>query len=241
MALSSLGEKARASLATLDLSDAQRGALQSAYLWMAGGLALSGVVAGYIHSRETLSETLGGNVFVLAGLVVAELLLVIFLSGRIHRMPPSEALIGYLGYALLTGVTFAAIFSVHASANIGIAFLMTAAMFAGTAVYAMTTSGTLSGWRHYLFMAVGGFAIAVIVNLSLDSSAANWIVSVVAIAIFVVLTAYDTRRVVELSDGAVSRASETTAAELGVLGGLRVYLDLVNIFFFLLRLVGGRE
>jgi FtsH-binding integral membrane protein len=214
------------------------------YIWMAGGLALSGVVAGYIHARETLSEALGGSVFVLAGLVVAELLLVIFLSGRIHRMPPPEALVGYVGYALLTGVTFAAIFSVHTGANIGIAFLMTAAMFAVAGVYAVTTAGNLSGWRHYLFMAGAGFAIAVIVNLSLDSTAGDWIVSLVAIAIFVVLTAYDTRRVVELSNGAVSRERDPSGvrgSDLGVVGALRVYLDLVNIFFLLLRLVGGRE
>lgn len=234
MALSSLAAKARETLKTLDLTEEQQSTVQNVYLWMTAGLGLSGVVAGYIHGREAWSQALGGNVFVLAGLIVAELVFVLFLSARIQRMAPSEALLAHAVYALLTGITFAAIFSVHTSADIGKAFLLTAAMFGAASFYAMTTRRNLSGWRHYLLMALGGVTIALIVNLSLESAAVDWIVSLVAIAIFVILTAYDTRRVVE-------RDGETKPPELGVLGALRIYLDLVNIFFFLLRLIGGRE
>jgi hypothetical protein len=156
-------------------------------------------------------------------------------------MSPSEALLGHAVYALLTGVTCAAIFADPGAAEIGRALLITAGMFGAAALYAMTIRRNLSGWRHYLLMAAAGVAIAVIVNGSLDSTTGDWIVSLVAIVLFVVLTAYDTRRVVELSRAVANRSGDTKPPELGVLGALRVYLDLVNIFFFLLRLIGGRE
>jgi uncharacterized protein len=218
----------------------ERTVLRSVYLWMAAGLALTGVIAAGVASSESLMRLIFGTRFVIWVILLAELGLVVFLSARIMRMSAPAATAAFAAYAALNGVSLSAIFYAYTGTSVATAFFVSAGTFAGMSVYGIVTKRNLSGVGHYLGMALWGVVIASMVNLFLRSDALSWVISLVGVGVFVGLTAYDTQKIAAMSRSAEG-AAEETFVRLSIIGALKLYLDFINIFLFVLRLTGRRK
>ncbi len=215
--------------------------VRSVYNWMCIGLALTGFLAYYVSTSPTLLELVFGNRAVFFGLIIGELVMVFALAGWVERMSPTTATALFLGYAALNGVTLSVIFLVYARASIVSTFFICSATFAACSVYGWTTKKDLTSWGGFLTMGLIGIIIASLVNLFIRSNAMTMIISYIGVIVFVGLTAYDTQKIKVLAltqpdgvDGSVTR-------RLAIHGALTLYLDFINLFLMLLRILGGRR
>jgi FtsH-binding integral membrane protein len=207
------------------------------YAWMAAGLALTAVVAWWMSTRPDLMMQLGRGGFF--GLLIAEFILVMVISAATERLSPTVATVLFLVYAAMNGVTLSGLFYVYTQSTLAGAFVVTAGMFGAMSLYGMFTRRDLSGWGSILFMALIGLILAMIVSLFWHNSAFATIVNFAGVLIFVGLTAYDTQMLKHI---AVATANDQrAAARLSVNGALHLYLDFLNLFLMLLRLMGNRR
>ena len=214
--------------------------LRNVYLWMSGGLTLTAVVALGVASNPTLVEGLLRNPILFYGLLIGELLLVMFIGARINRLSPTAATGSFVLYATLNGVTLSVLFLLFTQESIALAFLVAAVTFAGTSVYGFATKRDLTSVGHYAGMAVWGIFVALLVNMFLRSPAFDYLVSLIGVGVFVALTAYDTQAIKRWNEEAGEGMAEDDFVRLSILGALKLYLDFINIFLFLLRLFGRR-
>jgi uncharacterized protein len=214
--------------------------LQQVYGWMAGGLALTGLIAWWVSQSEAMINLVFGNRGVFFGLIILELGLVFGLSWGLTRMSATLATSAFLLYAAVNGITMAAIFLVYTGESIGSTFLVTGGTFAAMSMYGYTTKRDLSSWGNLLFMALIGLIIASVVNIFLQSDALGWVVTYAGVLIFVGLTAYDTQKIKKLSARIDPRDTETFQKAV-VMGALQLYLDFINLFLYLLRILGKRR
>jgi len=219
----------------------ERTVLRNVYIWMTAGLALTGVVALGFASSPALVISLIRNPVLFFGLIIGELVLVFFLSARIQRLSPAAATMGFALYAVLNGVTLSLIFLAYTGASIASALFITAGTFAGMSIYAATTKRDLSTMGHYLIMGLWGLIIASLVNMLLKSSALYWLLSYGGVALFLGLTAYDTQMIKRWSDELGDSVSEADYLRISILGALKLYLDFINLFLFILRIFGRRR
>ena len=217
-----------------------RSMLQQVYGWMAAGLALTGLVAWYVSQSETLLALIFGQQLVFFGLILAQLGLVMGLSWGLSRMSAAVATGGFILYSAISGVTLAAIFLVYTTESIASTFFVTGAVFGAMSLYGYTTKSDLSSWGSYLFMALIGLIIASLVNIFLQSTAIYWVTTYAGVLLFVGLTAYDTQKLKQLSNNINERDTETFQ-KMVILGALTLYLDFINLFLYLLRLLGKRR
>jgi FtsH-binding integral membrane protein len=170
--------------------------------------------------------------------MLAPLGAVIYINARMRRMSVGGAQSAFWIFAGLMGVSFSTIFVMYAASSIAQVFFITAAAFGGLSLYGYTTKRDLSAIGSFLIMGVWGLIIAMVVNWFLMSPMIMWIMSVAGVGIFAGLTAYDTQRIKEMyyvgDDGAL-------AAKKSIMGALALYLDFINMFQFLLYLMGGRR
>ncbi|MBV6478588.1 MAG: Inner membrane protein YbhL [Ignavibacteria bacterium] len=217
---------------------ATRKFLLNVYNWMAMGLALTGVIA-YAVSNSTFVEVLYSNPFLLFGIIILQIAIVFGMTFAINKIPAGVAIGAFFLYAALTGLTFASVFLVYTTGSIASTFFICAAMFGSVSVYGYITKSDLSKFGTYFFMGLIGLIIASVVNIFLGSSTLNWIISIAGVLIFTGLTAYDTQRIKQMSQSA---DFETEQGKKGaVIGALMLYLDFINMFLFLLRLMGERK
>ena len=217
-----------------------RSMLQQVYGWMAAGLALTGLVAWYVSQSETLLALFFGQQLVFFGLILAQLGLVMGLSWGLSRMSAAVATGGFILYSAISGVTLAAIFLVYTTESIASTFFVTGAVVGAMSLYGYTTKRDLSSWGSYLFMALIGLIIASLVNIFLQSTAIYWVTTYAGVLLFVGLTAYDTQKLKQLSNNINERDTETFQ-KMVILGALTLYLDFINLFLYLLRLLGKRR
>jgi len=217
-----------------------RSLIKNVYLWMTAGLALTGVVSFGMSSNQSLMVAFISNQVLFFGTIIAELALVMYLSARIQKMSATAATLAFALYAFLNGVTLSVIFLAYTGATISLAFFTTAATFGAMSLYAMTTKRDLSGMGHYLLMGVFGIIIVSIINIFLKSPAVYYLISYVGVLVFMGLTAYDTQKILKLSAQAGS-VSEEQYIKFSIMGALKLYLDFINIFLFMLRIFGRRR
>ena len=179
-----------------------------------------------------------GNVFVFFGLIIAELVLVFFLSARIRKISKTTAGIAFIGYSIINGLTLSSVLLVYAGTSVARVFVITALLFGVMTVYGMTTKSDLMSAGRYLFMGLVGIIIASLVNIFLRSSGLDWIISLVGVALFTGLTAYDTQKVIRASAGA---DDSEAYSKIAIIAALELYLDFVNLFLYLLRLFGKKD
>ena len=215
--------------------------LRNVYLWMTGGLGLTAVIALGVAGNPTLVQGLLRNPMLFYGLVIGELLLVMFLAARITRLSPTAATGSFVLYAGLNGVTLSVLFLLYTQQSIALAFLVAAGTFAGTSVWGFVTKRDLTTVGHYAGMAVWGILLALVINMFLRSPAFDYLVSLIGVGVFVALTAYDTQAIKRWSEEAGDRMSEDDFVRFSILGALKLYIDFINIFLFLVRLLGQRE
>ena len=218
------------------------------YNYMASGVALTGVVAWLTFSAAVVETsaglqltTFGQAIFqspLLWVLVLAPLALVFVLSFGINRLQPTTALMLFFVYAGLLGLSLASIFLVYTHASITRVFFISAATFGALSLYGYTTQRDLTGIGSFMFMGLIGIIIASLVNIFLKSTGLDWAISIIGVVVFAGLTAYDTQRIKEMysvmDDG-------TVAGRKAVMGALSLYLDFINLFLMLLRLMGDRR
>jgi FtsH-binding integral membrane protein len=226
------------SIAPAQISDERVGAfLRSVYGWMGAGLLVTAGVAFAIASSQTFIETLLLNRVLIWIILFAQLGLVWYLSARVDRVAPATAVGLFILYSALVGVTSSVILLIYTAASVASTFMIAASMFAAMAVFGTFTKRSLAGWGQFLFMGLIGLIVAMIVGFFWQNDALQFVISVVGVLVFTGLTAWDAQRLkqmaVALPDGRVG--------SYAVVGALSLYLDFINLFFMLLRLMGGRR
>jgi len=223
----------------VEVQDAVRSFMQKVYIWMTGGLVLTGVIAYQVAQSETMVRTIVTTRGLFLGLIIAELALVMAMSFLANRISGAVAGAMFVAYAALNGLTLSVIFLAYTSQSIAQVFFISAAMFAGMSVYGIATKRDLTAIGSFLIMGLFGIILASLVNFWLKSPAVSYAVSFLGVFIFLGLTAYDTQKLRNMALNAPEgvHASETPA----VLGALVLYLDFINLFLMLLRLFGKRR
>jgi uncharacterized protein len=214
---------------------ARNALIRQVYAWMGGGLMVTALMSLVTVSSPAILHAVYGNRLVFYTLLIGEIGLVIGISGAINRLSATTASLLFVLYAALNGVTMAVIFAVYTAESIGSTFVITAATFGAMSAYGYLTKRDLTGWGSFLFMGLIGVVIASVVNIFTRSSAASWVISAVGVIVFTGLTAYDTQKI---------KAMAATGAEgrkPAILGALTLYLDFINLFLMLLRLLGNRR
>jgi uncharacterized protein len=210
--------------------------MQRIYNYMAGGLALTGIVAYLAASSGLYRQIFGTPLFWVV--LLAPLGLVMLLSFRIEKMSLGAAQISFWAYAGLVGLSLGGIFLVYTGASIARVFFITAATFGAMSVYGYTTKRDLTQFGSFLFMGLIGIVIAGVVNIFIGSTALQMTISVIGVIVFVGLTAWDTQRIKAIyveADGAV------VAGKKAIMGALALYLDFLNLFLMLMQLLGDRR
>jgi FtsH-binding integral membrane protein len=208
------------------------------YAWMCAGLALTAVVAWWVSTRPDLMQQIFRGPMLIV-LIIAELALVWTISAAVNKLSAPVATGLFMLYSALNGLTLSVIFIAYTHKSLGSTFLVTAAMFGAMSVYGMVTRRNLLALGSFLFMALIGLILASLVNIFLQSSAMYWVITYVGVLIFVGLTAYDTQRLKLI---AVQTANDPArAARLAVNGALALYLDFINLFLLMLRVLNDRR
>ena len=213
--------------------------LQKVYLWMMVGLAMTALASAFMLSSQTAQQLIFGNKIVFYGLIFAELGMVIAISAAINRMSSATATLLFVLYSALNGVTFAAIFMIYTRSSIASTFLVTAGTFGAMSLYGYVTKKDLTGFGSFLFMGLIGIVIASVVNIFLQSEMIYWVTTYIGVFVFVGLTAYDTQKIKKIGEAGFANGEDQQKA--AILGALRLYLDFINLFLMLLRIMGGRR
>ncbi len=215
--------------------------IRSVYNWMAIGLGLTGIVAFYVSNSETLLKLIFGNQIIFFGLIIGELVLVFSISARVHKMRASTATSLFVLYAALNGATISAIFLIYTRSSITSTFFICAATFIASSIYGMVTKRDLTSIGQFMIMGLIGIVIASVVNLFVRSSGMSMIVSYIGVIVFVGLTAYDTQKLKTMALSQPDGIDSGTVRKGAILGALALYLDFINLFLMLLRILGNRD
>jgi len=208
------------------------------YAWMTLALIISGALAYFIAESPTMLNLIWKNKFVFYGLIILELAVVFVLSLVIEKIPAPLAVAAFIFYAVLNGITLSAIFAVFKLNSIYMIFVVSALMFAVMTVYGLFTKSRINSIFRYLSMLMIGLVIAFVINFFLKSDIVSWIISFVSVILFLLLTAYDTNKIVkasQLADGS------TVYKKAAVFGALELYIDFIGIFLNLLKLFGKEK
>jgi len=220
------------------------------YNYMAGGVALTGVVAWFTYQMAVVTNASGaitgltpfGQTLFSSPLVwlvmLAPLGLVFFMSFRIGHIQASTARLLFFIYAASIGLSLATIFMVYTATSITRVFFISAASFGALSLYGYTTKRSLDAMGSFLVMGLIGLIIAMLVNVFLGSSMLQWMISIIGVGIFAGLTAWDTQKIKEFYD---PMDDGTIAGRKAIMGALSLYLDFLNMFTFLLQLMGDRR
>jgi hypothetical protein len=209
------------------------------YNWMTAGLGITGFMAFYISNSPAMMNIIFGNSIIPIALIITQIGLVFWLATRVMQMSASKATGVFMLYAGLTGITFSAIFMAYTTASIFSTFLVTAGTFGAMSLYGYTTKKDLTSWGSFLFMGLIGIIIASLVNMFMQSSMMHMIITYAGVLIFVGLTAYDTQKIKEMNILGNEGTEEDTKE--AIRGALTLYLDFINLFLMLLRLMGDRR
>ncbi len=213
--------------------------MQKVYLWMTFALTLTGFVAYRTTQSEFLLELIFSSSFGFIGLILAELALVFWISSGIQRMSSNMAIGLFLLYSVLNGMTLSVLLIAYTGASVASTFFITAGMFGAMSIYGYTTKQDLSSWGNLLFMALFGLILASVVNIFLQSSGLYWLISYIGVLVFVGLTAYDTQKIKQLAAQVIVESE--VGRKVAILGALTLYLDFINMFIFMLRILGNRR
>ncbi|MCD4743556.1 MAG: Bax inhibitor-1/YccA family protein [Desulfobacteraceae bacterium] len=212
--------------------------LRSVYNWMTIGLALTGFTAYTVSQSPTLLNIIYGNPIIQILLFVGVLGLVFFLSSRIQKLSASTATTLFVVYATLMGVLLSYVFIRYTGTSIVSTFFICALTFGSFSVYGMVTKRDLTSLGSFMFMGLIGIIIASVVNIFIGSSVITMLISYIGVIIFVGLTAYDTQKLKEMSLTMPGNATGAMVRKATIMGALTLYLDFINLFLMLLRIIG---
>ena len=211
--------------------------LRKVYGWMFIGLAITAVVAFAVASSPTLLRYVLSNPILFIGLIVAELGLVFYLSAKAETLAPSTAMTLFVIYSALNGVTLSFVLLVYTGESIATTFFVTAGMFGAVAVYGSTTTRSLAGAGQFFFMGLIGIVLASIVGIFWHNDTLQFLIAAIGVIVFTGLTAWDAQRLKQMA----ATVPEDRSGSYAVVGALSLYLNFINLFLMLLRLLGGRR
>lgn len=224
----------------LSMSQAFPILMRKVYVWMALALAITGITSFGVANSPGIMTAIFSNQIIFWGLVIAELALVFAISGAINRLSLTTATLLFVLYSVINGVVLSSIFIIYTMTSIASVFFITAGTFAVMAFVGYTTKADLTSLGKILIMALIGLIIASLVNVFfVKSTGFDLIVSYVGVLIFVGLTAYDSQKIKRMLEMAPD-ASEASQ-KLALVGALSLYLDFINLFIYLLRILGKRN
>ncbi len=219
---------------SLDLQSIMR----QVYVWMGLGMLLTAAVA-YVTVTNTVLTNLAANPLVLFLAVIAEFGVVLGISLGFNRLSAGTATMLFFVYAALNGFTLSIVLLAFSIESVFLAFISTAALFGAMSIIGYTTKVDLSKMGTYLMMGLIGLVIAMVINLFVKSGPLDMLVSIAGVLIFTGLTAYDTQRIGQM---ATQMSAEGDAgAKFSIFGALKLYLDFINMFLFMLRIFGRRR
>ena len=219
---------------------AQTALFRTVYLWMTLALVITGFVAMYVAKSYALISMIAQNSFMFWGILIAEVALVMYMSARIHRISFTTATLLFIAYSVLNGVTMSILFMVYTLSSIATTFFVTAGTFGAMALFGYVTKKDLSRIGSICIMGVIGLIIASLVNLFLHNSMMDLVISYIGVLLFVGLTAYDSQKIKQMLTGDDIEVNETTQ-KIALMGSLTLYLDFINLFIYLLRILGDRK
>lgn len=224
---------------SLSIAEASSLLMRKVYLWMTLALVITGVTAYGVATSPGILQMIFGNTVLFWGLIIAEFVLVFAISSAINRLSLTVATLLFVLYSVVNGATLSYILILYTSESVANVFFITAATFGVMSLVGYTTKTDLSSMGKILFMALIGLIIATIVNLFIGSSGLNMIISYVGVLIFVGLTAYDTQKIKKMLAEAPDAGEYMQ--KIALLGALTLYLDFINLFIYLLRILGDRK
>jgi uncharacterized protein len=242
-----VGGTARTEAAVID--QGLRAYMVSVYNYMTLGLAITGLVAIGAFKLAVTQDASGALALTSIGqtlfasplkwvVALAPLGMVFYLSARVHKMSAGAAQIAFWVFAALMGLSLSTIFLVYTGQSIARVFFITAAAFGALSLYGYTTKRNLSALGTFLVMGLIGLIIASIVNIFMQSTMMQFIISAVGVLVFSGLTAYDTQRIKEMYNAV---DDSDMMGRKAIMGALSLYLDFINLFMMLLNLFGSRE
>ncbi len=214
--------------------------MRNMYVWMAIALTITGFTAFAVANSYSLIYAIATNSILFYGLIFAELGLVYFLSSRIFRMSFATAGLLFAVYSIINGVTLSLIFLIYEIGSIVSTFFITAGTFGAMAVVGSFLKKDLSIIGRFALMALIGLIIAGVVNIFMRSEGFSFIIAIIGVLVFTALTAYDAQKMKNLIAENGYEVNENTQ-KLALIGALELYLDFVNLFLYLLRLLGSRR
>lgn len=214
--------------------------LRNVYLWMT--LALLVTAASAYLSVESGAIKSFSNGFLVWGIFIVQLVLVAVLAAAIFRLSTGAARAIFLVYAAATGFSLSLLVLYYDAGTLTTAFFCTAGLFAVMSIVGAFTSADLTKLGTYLFIGLIGLIFALLLNIFLQSSTFDLVISLVAVVIFSLLTAYDTQKIVKMaSDPRVEAQGSEVMDKLSILGALSLYLDFLNLFIYLVRILGRNQ
>ncbi|MBO5616166.1 MAG: Bax inhibitor-1/YccA family protein [Prevotella sp.] len=213
--------------------------MQKVYTWMAFAMIITGVTAYGVANSPSLLGMIYTNPVVLWGLIIAELALVFGITGMINRLSLTTATLMFVAYSVINGAMLSSIFLVYTMNSIGQVFFITSATFGVMAFIGYTTKTDLTSMGKILFMALIGIIIATVVNIFVGSTGLQTVTSYLGVLIFVGLTAYDSQKIKHMLYE--QEVADEGAQKLALIGALTLYLDFINLFLYLLRIMGSRR
>lgn len=208
------------------------------YNYMSAALALTGIVA-WFGASSGIYVSLASTPLIYV-IMLAPLGVVFYFASRINNMTVSRAQSVFWIFAGLVGLSLSYIFLAYTGTAIFRAFFITAGAFAGLSIWGYTTKKDLSAMGTFLIMGLIGIIIASVVNMFIGSAQLHFIVSVLGVIIFAGLTAWDTQKLKRDWINRVQHSGEVVAEKSAIMGALRLYLDFINLFLFMLRFMGRR-
>lgn len=219
--------------------EVQREFVLRVFGWMAAGLMITGIMALFTVQSQEILQLVFSNRFVYIGLIIAQLGLVVWLSTRIAAMSAMTATLVFIGYAFLTGLTLSVVFLVYTASSLASTFFVSAGTFGAMFAYGWMTKRDLTSMGSFMTMGLIGMVIASVVNMFFNNPTIYWITTYIGILIFVGLTAYDAQKIKAMS--VVALEGGEAEQKGAIIGALKLYLDFINLFLLLLRVLGRRK
>ena len=215
-----------------------RSYMLSVYNYMASGVLLTGIVALLFAQSGEAAQILGGPGILKYVIMLAPLAFVMVLSFGITKLSTWTAQVLFWAFAAVMGLSLASIFLVYTGTLIATTFFATASAFAGLSLWGYTTKRDLSAFGTFLVMGVVGLLVASLINMFVQSTGLQLVISFIGVLLFAGLTAYDTQRIKSMY---AQVAGSDMMAKTVIMGALSLYLDFINMFLFLLRFMGNQR
>lgn len=209
------------------------------YGWMSAALVVTAAVAYYIASTPAIYITISKSSFLFIGIILLQLATVMFLSWKINELNYSGAVAAFMMYASLVGITTSSVLIVYTFSSVFLAFGITAGMFGSMALYGYFTDADLTSMGNTLLMGLWGIILAMFLNMFFQSPAIQYWISIAAVGIFTLLTAYDSQKIKRIGESMM--VDQETKNKVAIMGALTLYLDFINLFLHLVQLVGKRK